>query len=203
MSPVRGRSAAVKGAYVAALVLFFPWSLLLYVLLRDRSAPEHPLYGAYRNPWPVQDTAHGGFEDVVGPGPGPLGSPQPGEVWWALVPYAESDGAKDRPCVVLEVNGGLATVAKITSKDQTGRPGALLLPPGTVGGRADGRQSWLQVYEVRQVPLYHFRRPGGRLDAGSWAALCSAHRGGWGRQGAYGSWTGMQRPGDFFRGLFG
>ncbi|WSL65698.1 type II toxin-antitoxin system PemK/MazF family toxin [Kitasatospora herbaricolor] len=109
-----------------------------------------------------------------GPGPGrpprggPGGRPAPREIWWAEVPFEDGPGAKDRPCLVLRVNRRTATVAKITSKHHAERPGVLALPPGAVGD-AQGRTSWLETDELREVPLAAFRRRIGPLDERTWA----------------------------------
>ncbi|WP_369183940.1 type II toxin-antitoxin system PemK/MazF family toxin [Streptomyces sp. Y1] len=105
-------------------------------------------------------------------GPRPAGGgaagPRPREVWWAEVPFEDGPGSKDRPCLVLRVNGRTATVAKITSKHHAERPGVLALPPGAVGDR-QGRASWLETDELREVPLRDFRRRAGTLDGQVWA----------------------------------
>ncbi|MFD0273804.1 type II toxin-antitoxin system PemK/MazF family toxin [Kitasatospora sp. NPDC127111] len=94
--------------------------------------------------------------------------PAPQEIWWAEVPFEDGPGAKDRPCLVLRVNGRTATVAKITSKYHADRPGVLPLPPGSVGDRR-GRTSWLETDELREVPLRDFRRRAGVVDRQIWA----------------------------------
>ncbi|MER7846746.1 type II toxin-antitoxin system PemK/MazF family toxin [Kitasatospora sp. NPDC096077] len=93
--------------------------------------------------------------------------PEPQEIWWAEVPFEDGPGAKDRPCLVLRVHGRTATVAKITSKHHAERPGVLALPPGSVGDR-QGRASWLETDELREVPLSAFRRRAGTLDRQVW-----------------------------------
>ncbi|MBO1417365.1 type II toxin-antitoxin system PemK/MazF family toxin [Streptomyces sp. FH025] len=100
--------------------------------------------------------------------PGTSVRPEPQEIWWAEVPFEDGPGAKDRPCLVLRVRGRTATVAKITSKHHAGRPGVLALPPGSVGDR-QGRASWLETDELREVPLSAFRRRAGAVDRQVWA----------------------------------
>ncbi|MEU9075076.1 type II toxin-antitoxin system PemK/MazF family toxin [Kitasatospora sp. NPDC004745] len=94
--------------------------------------------------------------------------PRPQEIWWAEVPFEDGPGAKDRPCLVLRVHGRQATVAKITSKHHGDRPGVLPLPPGSVGDR-QGRTSWLETDELREVPLTAFRRRAGTVDRQVWS----------------------------------
>lgn len=102
-----------------------------------------------------------------GPRRGGKRAPAPGEIWWANVPFEDGAGAKDRPCLVLSVNGGTVRVAKITSKHHEELPGVIALPPGTVGD-AQGRTSYLETDELRQVRSAAFRRRAGVLDAALW-----------------------------------
>lgn len=107
----------------------------------------------------------------TGPRPRPstrAARPEPQEIWWAEVPFEDGPGSKDRPCLVLRVHGRTATVAKITSKHHAERPGVLPLPPGSVGDR-QGRASWLETDELREVPLSAFRRRAGTVDRQVWA----------------------------------
>jgi mRNA-degrading endonuclease toxin of MazEF toxin-antitoxin module len=75
--------------------------------------------------------------------------------------------AKDRPCLVLAVRGDRVTVAKITSKHRDERPGVIPLPPGAVGD-TQGRRSFLETDELRQVPVREFRRRVGVVDPVLW-----------------------------------
>jgi mRNA-degrading endonuclease toxin of MazEF toxin-antitoxin module len=94
-------------------------------------------------------------------------APRAAEIWWANVPYEDGPGAKDRPCLVLVVRGKRVTVAKITSKYHDERPGVIPLPPGTVGD-AQGRPSFLETDELREVPVGDFRRRVGVVDPVLW-----------------------------------
>ncbi|MFJ7944323.1 type II toxin-antitoxin system PemK/MazF family toxin [Streptomyces sp. NPDC096354] len=98
---------------------------------------------------------------------GPERTPRPGEIWWAEVPYEDGPGSKDRPCLVLSVRDGAARVAKITSKRHEDRPGVIALPPGTVGD-PQGRASFLETDELRDVAVRGFRRRVGVVDPGVW-----------------------------------
>ncbi|MEU9674398.1 MULTISPECIES: type II toxin-antitoxin system PemK/MazF family toxin [Streptomyces] len=97
--------------------------------------------------------------------------PRAGEVWWADVPYEDGPGSKDRPCLVLSVRGRgrgrTAVVAKITSKHHEERPGVIALPAGAVGDR-QGRRSFLETDELREVRVDAFRRRVGAVDPGVW-----------------------------------
>lgn len=93
--------------------------------------------------------------------------PRPAEIWWANVPFEDGPGAKDRPCLVLTVRGRRATVAKITSRFRDERAGVIPLPPGAVGD-AQGRASFLETDELREVPVCDFRRKVGVMDPVLW-----------------------------------
>ncbi|GGO87649.1 type II toxin-antitoxin system PemK/MazF family toxin [Wenjunlia tyrosinilytica] len=95
------------------------------------------------------------------------GKPRAGEIWWADVPFEDGPGSKDRPCLVVSVNGGSAVVAKITSQDRSGSPGAVELPAGSVGD-SKGRRSWLETDELRELRLSAFRRRVGPVPASLW-----------------------------------
>ncbi|MFF3684970.1 type II toxin-antitoxin system PemK/MazF family toxin [Streptomyces sp. NPDC002187] len=97
----------------------------------------------------------------------PKTGPVPGEIWWAEVPYEDRPGAMDRPCLVLAVRGDKALVAKITSRYHDERPGVIALPPGTVGD-AEGRPSFLETDELRDVRVWEFRRRVGVMDPTVW-----------------------------------
>ncbi|MBO1337729.1 type II toxin-antitoxin system PemK/MazF family toxin [Streptomyces sp. VRA16 Mangrove soil] len=101
------------------------------------------------------------------PRAGVAGGPRPGEIWWALVPYEDGPGGKDRPCLVLDQRGGVVLVAKITSRYHEERPGVIPLPPGTVSD-ARGRASYLETDERREVPVRDFRRRAGVVDPVLW-----------------------------------
>ncbi|NBE56221.1 type II toxin-antitoxin system PemK/MazF family toxin [Streptomyces boluensis] len=103
----------------------------------------------------------------AGPRRLPKRRPQPGEIWWADVPFEDGPGSKDRPCLVLSVHGRRAVVAKISSKYHDERAGVIPLPPGSVGD-AHGRPSFLETDELRQVPLWNFRRRVGIVDPALW-----------------------------------
>ncbi|MGP9020606.1 type II toxin-antitoxin system PemK/MazF family toxin [Streptomyces sp. BR1] len=102
-----------------------------------------------------------------GPRRGRERGPAPGEIWWADVPYEDGPGSKDRPCLVLSVRGDRALVAKITSKFHEEQAGVIPLPPGTVGD-AQGRPSFLETDELRDVAVWEFRRRVGVVDPVVW-----------------------------------
>ncbi|MFJ8595642.1 type II toxin-antitoxin system PemK/MazF family toxin [Streptomyces sp. NPDC093598] len=104
---------------------------------------------------------------TVAPVLAPEGRPQPAEIWWADVPYEEEARTKDRPCLVLAVRGERAMVAKITTRFRDERAGVIPLPPGSVGD-AQGRASFLETDELREVPVWGFRQRVGVVDPALW-----------------------------------
>ena len=103
----------------------------------------------------------------AGPRKAPSRLPRAGEIWWADVPFEDGPGSKDRPCLVLSLRGDNVLVAKITSKYHDERPGVIALPPGAVGD-AQGRPSFLETDELRDVPVAGFRRKVGTADPVVW-----------------------------------
>jgi hypothetical protein len=68
---------------------------------------------------------------------------------------------------VLSVGSGSALVAKITTKHHEERPGVIALPRGVVED-AQGRLSYLETGELRDVRLPGFRRRVGSVDQALW-----------------------------------
>ncbi|MFH9707770.1 type II toxin-antitoxin system PemK/MazF family toxin [Streptomyces luteogriseus] len=104
---------------------------------------------------------------TAAPAAPPGSRPQPAEIWWADVPYEDEARTKDRPCLVLAVRGERATVAKITTRFRDERAGVIPLPPGSVGD-TQGRASFLETDELREVPVWGFRRRVGVVDPALW-----------------------------------
>ena len=85
--------------------------------------------------------------------------PRPGELWFALVPFDDRSGAKDRPVLVLELDGSAVVVAQLTSQDKSHRRDHVHAPARLTGMRKDG---WLEL-RARSVPRGAFRRRAGDL----------------------------------------
>lgn len=136
--------------------LFFLAALALLIAVLRRLWRRLPQAGPVRIP-PPRPAGH------------PSSLPWPGEIWWAMVPFADVAAAKDRPCLVLSVYGDVATVVPITTKYHP-VGAAVALPPGSVGDR-QGRQSYLRTRERRRLPVSDFRRRAGTVDPHSWARV--------------------------------
>lgn len=89
--------------------------------------------------------------------PGRPAGPQPvhpGETWFALVPFSDGTGAKDRPVLVLDVHGGTVRVATLTSQDKGDRSDHVRVPDGWNGL---DRPSWISL-TPRDLDVAAFRR---------------------------------------------
>jgi len=80
--------------------------------------------------------------------------PRPGEIWFAEVPFRDGTGRKDRPVLVLSVEGRRCTVAQFTSRDRGSRHDYLRVPDGIPGLN---RASWVSLLPVR-LPRSAMRR---------------------------------------------
>jgi len=72
--------------------------------------------------------------------------PRTGEIWFARVPFEDGTASKDRPVLVLSVDGRTSTVARFTSQDKGARRDHLRVPEGIPGLRRD---SWVSLLPVR------------------------------------------------------
>lgn len=166
----RGRTGTVLGmdtTWLLALIAVVLIALVASVVdgrarggRRQRGRQRPPGRAGGREPW-----APAGRPRKRAGRPGRV--PRAGEIWWALVPYEDGPGGKDRPCLVLSVRGDAAVVAKITSKHHEERPGVIALPAGAVGDARD-RQSFLETDELRDVRVREFRRWAGDVDPAVW-----------------------------------
>ena len=82
-------------------------------------------------------------------------NPEPGEVWWATVPFEEKRGSKDRPCLVLSQSRRHADVLMFTSQDKSARRGYVAVP-ATMWH--EERSSFLKTDRVISVRREKFRR---------------------------------------------
>jgi PemK-like, MazF-like toxin of type II toxin-antitoxin system len=106
--------------------------------------------------------------------PAPAAGPQPGEIWWADVPYEDGAGHKVRPCLVLRGDGKQREVLKITSQDQSDRNDHVVIPTRTWDPGAD-HDSWLDLTGPIRVPLGNFEDRAGTLDAKIWQNVRRLH----------------------------
>ncbi len=164
VGPSKGRAGAAGAGTVVGMDTSW-WLALAAVVLLALVATLVDGWGRGRRP-----PRPGGSRRPPGRPTGPRGradGPRPAEIWWANVPYEDSGGAKDRPCLVISVRRRRVLVAKITSRYRDERAGVITLPPGSVGD-ARGRTSFLETGELREVPVGDFRRRVGVVDPALW-----------------------------------
>lgn len=95
--------------------------------------------------------------------------PQPGQVWWAQVPFEDGRGSKDRPVVVLRQRGGARVVLMVSSQDKADRRGWVALDRRGWDDRP-GR-SWVRTDRQIELRRGDFRRRAGRCPDETWARL--------------------------------
>ncbi|MCC2336607.1 type II toxin-antitoxin system PemK/MazF family toxin [Cellulomonas wangsupingiae] len=110
---------------------------------------------------------------VVRPGyaPRPDGQPDPGEVVWTWVPYEDDPRrGKDRPVLVLAVEGPTVVALMLTSRDHDrdaadeARHGRIWLDVGPGGWDPRGRPSEVRIDRLLRLPVAGVRREGAALD---------------------------------------
>ncbi|TNH25496.1 type II toxin-antitoxin system PemK/MazF family toxin [Micromonospora orduensis] len=95
------------------------------------------------------------------------GTPAPGEIWWADVPYADGSGSKVRPCLVLRADSRGADVLKITSQDKSDRDDHVRIPTRDWDPGAE-HDSYLSLTEPIRISSADFADRAGRCDADLW-----------------------------------
>ncbi|MGW4463156.1 type II toxin-antitoxin system PemK/MazF family toxin [Micromonospora sp. NBC_01796] len=101
--------------------------------------------------------------------------PQPGEIWWADVPFEDGTGSKVRPCLVLRGGRRGADVLKITSQDKSERDDHVKIPTRS-WDRTAARDSWLDLSDPITVSLTSFENRAGSCDADLWHRVTQLHR---------------------------
>lgn len=101
--------------------------------------------------------------------------PQPGEIWWATVPYRDGEGEKRRPALVLGGDGRSYTILKITSQDKRDRHDHLEIPTRTWDRRAT-YNSFLDLSAPFQLNRLDFANRAGVVDPATWQRVARQHR---------------------------
>lgn len=102
------------------------------------------------------------------------GSPSRGQIWWADVPFEDTRGSKDRPCLVVRTSPRHAHVLKITSVDQHNRPGYIPVPTASWDPDAE-HESWLRLEPTIRLPYRRFRRQSGQCPKDVWRKVAESH----------------------------
>lgn len=109
--------------------------------------------------------------------PNPDGDPDPGEIVWTWVPYAENDGrGKDRPVLIIaRTSDGAVAGCYLSTKQHRG-----FISVGTGPWDSQGRESFLSPERVLRVTEAGMRREGHVLERGRFidavTALARVHR---------------------------
>lgn len=98
------------------------------------------------------------------------GTPRPGDIWWADVPYADGTGSKVRPCLVLRTDRRGADVLKITSQDKSNRNDHVPIPTRSWDPDAE-HDSFLDIAQPIRVTADAFRDRAGTCDPALWRRL--------------------------------
>jgi hypothetical protein len=104
--------------------------------------------------------------------------PQPGEIWWADVPYEDGTGHKVRPCLVLRTHPRQVEVLKITSQYQRDRHDHIEIPTRPWDRRAT-HNSFLDLSGPFRLRDAAFSRKAGTIDNESWKTVRELHPTGW------------------------
>lgn len=93
--------------------------------------------------------------------PDPDGDPDPGEVVWTWVPYAENDGqGKDRPVLII----GRLDARSVVGCYLSTKPHRDFVPMGRGGWDSQGRESYLSPERLLRVTHGGMRRESVRID---------------------------------------
>jgi hypothetical protein len=117
----------------------------------------------------------------IGYRPSVNGRADPGEIVWAWVPYEEDPTrGKDRPALVLAVDGDDVLILPMTSKDHDGdavqeaRDGRLWMDVGSGSWDTRGRPSEVRLNRTVRVPADQVRREGAALGPEIFADVVAA-----------------------------
>ena len=117
----------------------------------------------------------------IGFRPSANGRADPGEVVWAWIPYEDDPTrGKDRPAIVLAVEGEHVVVLPMTSKDhdrdaaQEAHDGRLWMDVGSGPWDARGRPSEVRVNRTVRIEEAKVRREGAALSVEIFAEVVAA-----------------------------
>ncbi|MBO4207281.1 NPCBM/NEW2 domain-containing protein [Micromonospora echinofusca] len=140
----------------AALAAWIVWWLLGRTATRTATRTRQP---------PVRPRA-----TTAGPPP----NVQPGEIWWAYVPFRDTNDEKHRPCLVLTVQPDSIGVLKITSQDKSHRRDHLRIPTLDWDRTAD-HDSFLDISAPIHLGWHDLDHRAGTIDAFVWQQVRQLH----------------------------
>ncbi|MBO3198985.1 type II toxin-antitoxin system PemK/MazF family toxin [Dermatophilus congolensis] len=126
-------------------------------------------------------TTNSGAPENITYSPNRNGRPDPGEVVWAWVPFEEDPSqGKDRPVLVLSIEGNTVHALQLTSKDhdrdaaQEARAGRFWMDIGTGAWDRQGRPSEVRLNRLLALPADSIRREGAALDRDIFESVVAA-----------------------------
>ncbi|MFL6158294.1 MAG: type II toxin-antitoxin system PemK/MazF family toxin [Marmoricola sp.] len=103
---------------------------------------------------------------MTGYNPAVDGRPVPGEIVWTWVAFEEGSRAgKDRPVLVLAVDGARLTALPLRTRSDQQRRNQVWMDLSSGTWDRSGRASEVQLNRVLVVSVYDVRRNGAELDA--------------------------------------
>jgi hypothetical protein len=99
--------------------------------------------------------------------------PAPGEVWYAWVPFRDTDETREHYCVIMGTRLRYVEVLQITSKNKDHRPDHIRIP-NHGWDESSGKDHWIEIgLAPRRVPYENFtgNRPKGRCPKATWREL--------------------------------
>ncbi|HTK61755.1 MAG TPA: type II toxin-antitoxin system PemK/MazF family toxin [Pseudonocardia sp.] len=109
--------------------------------------------------------------------PDPDGGADPGEIVWAWVPFEEHDGrGKDRPLLVVGRDGDGGLLGLMLSSQHDRSDDRDWLPIGSGGWDRAGRESFVRLDRVLEVPEKGIRREGAVLPRDRFDQVAGALR---------------------------
>ncbi len=121
--------------------------------------------------------------DEIRYAPSRNGAPDPGEVVWAWVPYEDDPSrGKDRPVLVLDVDGDTVHALQMTSRDHDrdaaaeARAGRYWMDVGAGAWDSKGRPSEVRLNRLLTLDASSVRREGAALERALFERVVTASR---------------------------
>lgn len=109
------------------------------------------------------------------------GAADPGEVVWTWVPYEEdASQGKDRPVLVVARAGQGELLGLMLSSQEHRRDDAHWLPVGSGAWDREGRDSFVRLDRVLEIPEHGIRREGAVMPADRYERVAAELRDGYG-----------------------
>jgi hypothetical protein len=144
-----------------ALIIAALAALVVWVLVRRSARPSHGPRASFLPKTPYAGDYTGKLDMVYAPSPN--GKPDPGEVVWTWVPYAEDHSrGKDRPVLLIGWDGPWLLALMLTTKDhvQNENRGNRYVDIGAGGWDPKRRPSEVKLDRILRISPKDIRREG-------------------------------------------